>query len=117
MRLAAFFDAIIQLGPRYVIITDGRHGAYVGTGSGIYYCPAMETKVAGTAGAGDAFNCTFAAAIALGWDPDRALRAATINAASVVGYVDTQSGLLSLKEIEEKIAGVGASLALRTWSH
>ena len=57
--------------------------------------PFCETKVAGTAGAGDAFNATFTAHIALGRKPEDALRAAAINAASVVGHVDTQTGLLS----------------------
>ena len=47
-------------------------------------CPVLETKVAGTAGAGDAFNATFTAFVAMGRGADEALRAAAINSASVV---------------------------------
>ena len=73
-------------------MTDGRHGAFLGTHGGHLFCPVLETKVAGTAGAGDAFNSTFTAYIALGRPPEEALRAAAVNAASVVGHVDTQTG-------------------------
>ena len=31
MTLPAFFAALRQMGPRYVIVTDGRHGAFLGT--------------------------------------------------------------------------------------
>ena len=90
------------MGPRYVIVTDGRHGAFLGTRDAIHFCPVVEAKVTGTAGAGDAFNATFTAYIALGLKPEDAMRAAAINAASVVGHVDTQTGLLSQEAIGER---------------
>src|SRR5262245_33406389 len=117
MSAAAFFDAMRELGPRYVVVTDGRHGAFVGTRHGIMFCPALETEVAGTAGAGDAFNATFTAFIGLGRPPEEALRAAAINAASVVGHVDTQTGLLTHQAIAQRLAAAPASLRVRTWSH
>jgi len=115
MTLPAFFAAISRLGPRYVVVTDGRNGAFLGTPEAIMYCPVLETKVAGTAGAGDAFNATFTAFIALGRGPEAALRAAAINSASVVGHVDTQTGLLDREEIDRRLAA--AALELRIWSH
>ena len=116
MSLAAFFSAVRQLGPRFVVVTDGRHGAFLGTEEAIYFCPIRETNVAGTAGAGDAFNATFTAHIALGCKPEHALRAAAINAASVVGHVDTQTGLLSQNEIDRRLAATSAELPMRAWS-
>jgi ribokinase len=115
MSLAGFFDALGQMGPRYVLVTDGRHGAFLGTGAAIYFCPVRETKVAGTAGAGDAFNATFTAHIALGCKPEDALRAAAVNAASVVGHVDTQTGLLSREAIAGALATMGEGLPVRIW--
>jgi ribokinase len=117
MTLAAFFDALRQLGPRYVVITDGRHGAFLGTEDSIYHCPAPETKVVGTAGAGDAFNATFTAEIALGRTPEDALRAAAINAASVVQHADTQTGLLSHEALASEISAQADALPVRRWSH
>jgi ribokinase len=115
MSLAAFFSALRQVGPRFVVVTDGRYGAFLGAPDAIHFCPIVETRAAGTAGAGDAFNATFTAYIALGCKPQDALRAAAINAASVVGHVDTQTGLLSRDAIDRGLAGQGDDL-LRTWS-
>jgi ribokinase len=117
MSLAAFFDALSQAGPRFVVVTDGRNGAFLGTREAIHFCPVLETKVMGTAGAGDAFNATFTACIALGHKPEDALRAATLNAASVVRHADTQTGLLSHQTIVSELAAHAEQLAVRTWSH
>jgi len=116
MSLAGFFAALAKLGPRYVLVTDGRHGAFLGCGDAIMYCPALETEVAGTAGAGDAFNSTFSSYIALGRSPEDALRAAAINAASVVGHIDTQTGLLSREELDRRLAAARETLTVRTWA-
>jgi ribokinase len=118
MSLAAFFDALRRMGPRYVVVTDGRNGAFLGTQEAIHFCPAiLETKVMGTAGAGDAFNATFTASIAVGQKPEDALRAAAVNAAGVVRYADTQTGLLSREKIAAEIAAHAQQLSVRTWSH
>ena len=53
-------------------------------------------------------------AIGLGWDVERALKAATINSASVVGYVDTQTGLMKLDELEDAVNG-DTELHVREW--
>jgi ribokinase len=118
MSLAAFFDALGRMGPRFVLVTDGRNGAFLGAPEAIHFCPAvLETKVMGTAGAGDAFNATFSTCIALGLKPEDALRAAAVNAASVVQHADTQTGLLSREKIAAGIAAHTEQLSVRTWSH
>jgi ribokinase len=117
MSLLAFFSALRQLGPRYVIVTDGRHGAFLGTSDAILFCPVLETKVAGTAGAGDAFNGTFTAYVAMGRPAEEALRAAAVNAGSVVGHTDTQTGLLAREVIDRRLAEAKAPLKVRIWSH
>jgi ribokinase len=104
MTLLGFLKGVASFGPRYVVLTDGSRGAFVGTQDTLYYCPAATGQVMGTAGAGDAFTSTFAAFIALGEAPDQALRAATLNAGSVVGYVDTQTGLLTADALRAVLA-------------
>jgi ribokinase len=116
LSLAAFFRTIHELGPRWVVITDGRDGAYVSAPSGVLHCPAIPVASAGTAGAGDAFNSTFAAYIAQSASSEEAVRAAAANAASVIMHIDTQTGLLKRKELEARIAELAPSLKVRHWT-
>jgi ribokinase len=116
MSLVGFFAALRRLGPRFVLVTDGRHGAFLGTGEAVMFCPVVETKVAGTAGAGDAFNSTFTAYVATGSPPEDALCAAATNAAAVVRHVDTQTGLLAREELDKRLGEAKATLKVRIWS-
>lgn len=116
IELAAFTAALCRLGPRWVIVTDGGDGAYLGTAEDLTFCPALELPVAGTAGAGDAFSSTVSAWLAAGHDGQEALRAGTCNAASVLGHVDTQSGLLDRDRLVRRMADTEASLPCRHWA-
>jgi ribokinase len=115
MSLSAFITAIRSLGPRYVLLTDGVDGSFLAIDNSLLYCPVSKVEVAGTAGAGDAFASTFASFIALGRDPEAALRAATVNAGSVVGFVDTQTGLLRLAEVDVRADAMTGGLPIRQW--
>lgn len=98
--IRAFCRALLARGVGTVVLTDGRDGAFSATSERMIYCPAHEADVQGTAGAGDAFASTFSAYLAERRKPDVALRAASINAASVLAYVDTQTGLMRRKDLE-----------------
>lgn len=100
MSLRAFFNALLRRGVGCVLLTDGRNGAFAASRHQVIYCAALDAQVAGTAGAGDAFASTFSAFIVSGRPVSQALRAATLNAAAVLGHVDTQSGLLKRRDIE-----------------
>ncbi len=115
MTLRGFMAAVRSLGPRYTLLTDGTDGAYLGTQEELMFCPALKVQVAGTAGAGDSFTSTFASFIAFGSKPDQALHAATVNAASVVSYVDTQTGLLPRAEIEKRVAARASEMPVQRW--
>ncbi|MDR3326285.1 MAG: carbohydrate kinase family protein [Rhodospirillaceae bacterium] len=99
MSLIGFCLALIALGPKYIVLTDGNRGAFVATKDNIMFCPVAKCHVVGTAGAGDAFASTFTAFITIGYSVEDALCAATFNAASVVGHVDTQTGLQQIETI------------------
>jgi len=114
MSLPAFLHAVRGLGTKYVMLTDGHGGAFVCANESVLFCPAVDATVASTTGAGDAMAATFAAYIALGRPGDVALRAATINAASVVAYIDTQSGLLRRDALEGRLAA-RSDLHVRKW--
>lgn len=112
MGLVKFIRAVQASGPRWVSITDGTDGSYLGTPDAVLWHPPVPAEVAGTAGAGDGFCSTLTAALAEGMDAEGAMREAAVNAASVVEHIDTTSGLLRPDEMARRGAGVEAG-ALR----
>ncbi len=101
-------------GPKAVIITDGRAGAYSYDGAEMLHIPmypdSREPKE--RTGAGDAFASTVTAALALGKPFREALLWGPINSMAVVQEIGAQKGLLSRKEIEDFIAKAPASYAV-----
>ncbi|MCF8480085.1 MAG: carbohydrate kinase family protein [Rhodospirillum sp.] len=116
MSLSRFCQAVTDMGPSHVVLTDGGRGAFVATEGEILHCPAMKGDVVGTAGAGDAFASTFTAFLAMGHDAEESLRAATYNAAAVVGHIDTQTGLHRKDDILNALEGTGAVPRARRWT-
>lgn len=104
MSLSGFFSVMQELGVERTVITDGGNGAYLSTADGVQFCPAVPTEVLGTVGAGDAFSSTLASGLIHGIDPVEALKRASVNAASVVREIDSQTALLSHAEINEKVS-------------
>lgn len=115
MTLPGFFKALLECGLSHVVVTAGASGAFIGSQDDLRFCPTMPADVHGTAGAGDAFAATFAALITLGETTDDALLGASLNAASVVGFVDTQTGLLGRDELGEQASQVDSGALIRRW--
>ncbi|MGD9805105.1 MAG: carbohydrate kinase family protein [Hyphomicrobiaceae bacterium] len=115
MSARNLMNAVLSLGPKVLLITDGGQGAYAARDGEIVHAAPKMVEVAGTAGAGDAFVSTFAGFTALGASLEKALKAAAINAAAVVGYVDTQTGLLRRAKVEELLTTDGEALRIRRW--
>jgi len=116
MLLVDFLQALLKKGPTYIAITDGVDGSFVASPQGIYYCPSLRCKVSGTAGAGDAFASTLTCFIALDETIEKAMQAASINAASVVRYIDTQTGLLEFAALEAQLNAHANELTILFWS-
>jgi len=93
--LLRFLAAVRAAGPRWVLVTDGTEGAWLASPEGVFWRPALPVTVQGTAGAGDSYTSTLAAALAEGTAPGEAMLQAAINAAAVVGALDTTSGLMT----------------------
>ncbi len=97
-------DGLHALGPKLVIITDDRKGAYARDEQGAYWYVPMYPDARAPferTGAGDAFASTVAATLALGKPFQEALLWGPINAMSVVQEVGAQKGLLSREKLEE----------------
>lgn len=115
MSMRNLVGAVLSLGPKVLLITDGGQGAYAARDREIVHAAPKLVEVAGTAGAGDAFVSTFAGFTAMGAPLEKALRAASLNAAAVVSHVDTQTGLLAHDKIEKLLETEGEALRTRHW--
>lgn len=101
LPMAEYFRRVHDHGPRYVAVTMGSKGAYISDAQdGIHFEPTRKVEVVGTAGAGDAFASTLAGCLARGMPLAKAASLAAKNAASVVSFVDTQTGLLTREQLE-----------------
>jgi len=96
-------NAIHELGPQKVVITDGPSGSYASYDFKLVTIPNYPDPAPPTdrTGAGDAFASTIVAALALGETMDTALTWAPINSASVVQKLGAQAGLLHREEVEK----------------
>ncbi|QQS22200.1 carbohydrate kinase family protein [Candidatus Saccharibacteria bacterium] len=97
--------ALHELGPLYVVITDGPSGSYASFDGKLLKMPNYPDPAPpyDRTGAGDAFASTVVAAMALGEGFETALTWAPINSMSVVQKLGAQAGLLSKATIEEYI--------------
>ncbi len=104
LSFASYFARLHDLGTDFIALTRGGNGAVISRNGEIHRQPAIPVEVVGTAGAGDAFASTLAAGLARKEAVEKASKRAALNAASVVGAVDTQSGLLTLEALTKKAA-------------
>lgn len=92
-----------QLGPRAVVLTDGRRGAYSCSDQGYFYIAEFPGPRLEATGAGDAFTTAYVAALALGKPHHEALRWGPVNAGSVVMKIGPQEGLLTRKQLDANL--------------
>jgi len=91
------------LGPKTVIITDGREGAFAYDGNDMWHMPMYPDPAppVDRTGAGDSFSSTVTSMLALGMTLPEALARGPISSMSVVQYIGAQEGLLSREKLEE----------------
>ena len=91
---------IFSLGPKLVVITDGKKGAYAYDGKKYYFIRAKSVKNVNTIGVGDAYGSALTSAFIYGKSIKESLEWGIRNSASVVGHIGAQKGLLNKKQIE-----------------
>ncbi len=95
--------AVASLGPRSVVITWGRRGAWGFDGRRTHWQKIYPAVYRESIGAGDATGSTVLGGLLLfNGDLKKALKLAVINSASVISHVGTQTGLLARKDIVRK---------------
>jgi ribokinase len=93
-----------KLGPKTVVITDGRRGAYSYSSEGYYWIPEFPGPRIEATGAGDSFTTAYTAALFYGLSHKEALRWGPVNAGSVVNTIGPQQGLLTKAQITGRLA-------------
>lgn len=95
---------LTKLGPKAVVLTDGRKGAYSYSDEGYYYLAEYPGPRLEATGAGDGFTTAYVAARMYGKPHVEALRWGPVNAGSVVMKVGPQEGLLTRTQLEGKLS-------------
>jgi sugar/nucleoside kinase (ribokinase family) len=90
-----FFKAILKLGVKTVVVTDGENGVYVACNDYILFYPSIKTDVVDTVGAGDSFGSCFVAFKFMGFSIEDSLRYGMVNSSSVISNMGAKCGLLS----------------------
>lgn len=104
MQIKDLLARLQSLGPKTVVVTDGRHGSYLLEEQGnVHVQRVFPHKIVERTGAGDAYASGFLAAHFLGTDWQEAMRWGTTNAGSVVEHIGAQKGLLKRGEMEERL--------------
>lgn len=96
----ALCKKLVKLGPKAVILTDGRKGAFSFSQEGFYYLPEFPGPRISATGAGDAFTTGYIAALFYGQPHREALRWGPMNAGAVVLQVGPQTGLLTKSQMQ-----------------
>lgn len=88
--------AMLKLGPKTAVLTDGSKGSFASDGHKFYYSATFRAKMVERTGAGDSFATAFVSALRAGYDIKEALRWGAVNSASVIQKIGPQDGLLTL---------------------
>lgn len=105
-EMGELLERFRALGPKIVVITDGREGAYAYDGTRKMHVPMYPDSRAPfeRTGAGDSFASTVTAALSLGKTLEEALLWGPINSMAVVQEVGAQKGLLTREALEDYLA-------------
>ena len=92
-----------SLGPKIVVITDGKHELFVIDKNHIYFAKPPFVKVVDATGAGDAFAASFLSGIIRKNDIEFAIKLGFVNSQSVIAHYGAKNILLSYKEAMKSI--------------
>ncbi len=92
---------LYAVGCKIAVITDGPQGSYTYDGKTFLKIGIMDVPVIERTGCGDSYATAFLAALHHGRGIGEAMRWGTANAASVLGYVGPQKGLMTLAAMKK----------------
>jgi len=102
-KIRSLCEALYDLGPKIVVITDGPKGAYTFDGSDLLFCKTFPSKVVERTGAGDAYASGVTAALLDGKDLTEAMRWGNACSAGVVGAIGPEAGLPDREKLQDSL--------------
>ena len=103
IKIKTLADRLFKLGPKEVVVTDGRKGAYGYDGTNLYFCPIYPGPRNEATGAGDSFAAAYLGARMHGFSMREGLMWGSVNAASVVNVIGPTPGLLRETQIKARL--------------
>lgn len=95
---------IQRLGPKLIVMTDGENGSYVlDEKAQLFYEKSFPCTIVEKTGAGDAYSSGFLGALLSGKSVQEAMQYGAINAASVIGQIGAEAGLLTKDTITSRM--------------
>lgn len=106
-EIKSLLGKLVELGPKIVVITDGNKGSFVMNADGrMYHFGIIPAEIVEKTGAGDAYSSGFLSSIIYGFDIPTAMKWGSVNAASVIGKIGAEPGLLTKSEMEKKLKSI-----------
>ena len=90
---------LLELGPKKVVLTDGRNGSFAFDGEKYYHLGILPVDAISRTGAGDATSTGIIAATISGKSMQEAMMWGMLNSTSVIGYIGPQPGLLHERDM------------------
>lgn len=92
-------EAMLALGPRIVVQTEGADGSYTVTATERFHVPAFDVPVVDTTGAGDVFHGAYLVGLLRGWDLHTVALFATAVSALKCCKLGGRSGIPTFDEV------------------
>ncbi len=91
-------EAMLTLGPRIVVQTEGKDGSYTMTAGQRFHTPAFEVNVLDTTGAGDVFHGAYLVGLLRGWDLRTVALFATAASAIKCAHLGGRKGIPTFEQ-------------------
>ncbi len=100
MKIEFLLQELYSFGIKIVVITDGEKGSYIFDGKKMFSLPIFPARVIERTGCGDSYATAFICALQNNNSISEAMKWGTFNAASVLGEIGPEKGLLTKKQME-----------------
>lgn len=92
-------EAVLAMGPRICVQTEGEDGSYTVTADERFHTPAFDVEVVDTTGAGDVFHGAYIVGLLHGWDAQKAAQFSAAASATKCTRLGGQAGIPRFEDV------------------